>query len=830
VDGHLTEQVWKEARWATGFLQRDPQEGQPASRRTWVAFLYDDEALYVGARMECPEGEAIRATVSRRDEAGNSERILVSLDTYHDRRTAYTFGVTASGVRLDYYHPDDEQWSRDYSFDPVWEARVARDSLGWTAEMRIPFTQLRFSRAREQVWGLNINRWVPTTNEDLYWVLVPKEETGWASRFGELVGIRDLPHPRRLEIYPYLASNNRIEPGLEGDPFGRDRETRLRGGADLKMGLGPHLTLEATVNPDFGQVEADPAEVNLTAFETFFQEKRPFFVEGSRLLRGGGRGYFYSRRIGAPPHYTPPADAVDMPENTTILGAVKLTGRTDRGLSVGALAALTDAEHARTYDAATGQRGRVLVEPRAGYGVVRLLQEFGRDASTAGFVLTGVARDIPPGSPLAGLLVDEALTGGADLRLRKDGGAYEVFAALGFSHLRGAPEALARIQTSSAHYFQRPDAAHVTLDSTRTTLSGYAFELGMERNAGRHWLWEFGLSGQSPGFELNDIGQLRIADEVEAWGELVYRETRPRGPFQSYRLRLRTEGSWNFGGVRTGTSFNLVTQATWRNFSYTWLAFGGAPRALDDRATRGGPLMGREAAWGFEVGMGNSWASNRKWQVSLNHVRDAWGGWSLSSRLELRWRSGGRTEVSVEPFLYTSLDKRQYVGRYETARQATYGYRYVFATLDRTTLGLQLRCNYALSPDLTLELYAEPFAANGRYSAFGELPAPRSYDLRRYGTDGTTIERDPWDGYFVVDGDESFLLPYPDFRYLSFRSNLVLRWEFQPGSVLYVVWQQDRSDYVGEAEAVSPGSWWDSLGAQGAHFLAVKVTYYLPAG
>ncbi len=551
IDGYLNEAAWQNTQFVTEFRQADPHEGEPSRLETRVGFLYDDHALYIGARMSADDPSRIIALVSRRDAVLNSERIIISLDTYLDRRTAYSFGVTATGVRVDYYHPADSEFRRDYSFDPVWEAKTHIDSTGWTAEIRIPFSQLRFNGKPVQEWGLNINRWTPYYNEDAYWIYIPKNETGWSSRFGRLVGIQGVKPSRRLELLPYSATEATIDnTSNRNNPFYDQRRLDFRAGLDLKMGLGPNLTLDGAVNPDFGQVEADPAEVNLTAFETFFDERRPFFTEGAQLLRGGGPGYFYSRRIGAAPHGFAAGDFVDQPQNTTILGAAKVTGRLNSGLSVGALTALTGKEYAATVSDSQQTAGRELVEPLTGYGVVRLQKEFGPDVSTVGVILTGLRRDVTPGEKLAETLNRQAYSGGGDWNLRFNGGDYELSGYLGFSYIEGDSNAIASVQNSSAHYFQRPDADYVHLDSSRTSLAGYTASLQLRKNSGRHWLWRFGGSAESPNFELNDIGRLRSADDLYLFGRLIYRENKPGSRYYSYSVNAAVSSGWNYGGVR----------------------------------------------------------------------------------------------------------------------------------------------------------------------------------------------------------------------------------------------------------------------------------------
>ena len=305
LDGKLDDAVWKTSPAITDFLQKQPKEGMPPTERTEIRLAYDDGALYVGARMYAKDPSKIQAPVGRRDNIGQMEHLIISLDAYRDRHTAYSFAVTASGVRGDYYYPRDDENATDASFDPVWDARAVRDSLGWTAEMRIPFNQLRFNAADVQTWGVNFDRWIPSTNEDIFWIPVPSNVTAWSSRMGVLEGISGIQPSRRIELLPYVAGEGRrVSDRDPRNPYDDGRNLQSRVGGDVKLGLGPSLTLQATINPDFGQVEADPSVVNLSAFELFYSDKRPFFTEGSQYLSGGGATYFYSKRIGGPPRQT----------------------------------------------------------------------------------------------------------------------------------------------------------------------------------------------------------------------------------------------------------------------------------------------------------------------------------------------------------------------------------------------------------------------------------------------------------------------------------------------------------------------------------------------
>ncbi|HEU0013780.1 MAG TPA: DUF5916 domain-containing protein [Longimicrobium sp.] len=835
VDGRLDDAAWQAAPALTGLVQKLPNEGAPATEATEVRFLYDDGALYVGARMYSRDPAAVQAPVSRRDNVEQAERILVSLDTYLNRRTAYTFGVTASGVRLDGFHGADSD-AADLSFEPVWVARTRRDSLGWTAEMRIPFSQLRFNRADVQTWGLNVSRRIASTNEDQYWVMVPARETGWASRFGDLTGISGIRPTRRIELTPYVAGGADFssDPG-EGNPFDDGSETTTRVGGDVKMGLGPNLTLEATFNPDFGQVELDPAEVNLSAFETFFSERRPFFTEGADLLSVAN--FFYSRRIGAPPRGSAVfglADRVvgsytylDAPPTSTILGAAKLTGRLPSGTSIGVLAALTDRERVRTFDVEGGDFGSFVAEPRTATAVARVQQELGESGSTAGAVLTGVRRDLEHGDPLAAYMNRQAYTGGVDWRLRFNRGEYVLQGDAGFSYIEGDSLAIRRAQRAAVRYFQRPDAGHVELDPSRTSLSGWRTSAQLSRNSGTHWLWYVNGEARTPGFELNDAGAMGHTDRLAINGGLTYRETRPGKVFRSYSMTVGNENGWNWDRTRVWGAVTASASATLRNFWRTSFTGWVDLPAYNASATRGGPLMGTDHAWMTIFGIGNPTSAKTRIRTQVefggSQQGQEWFRWFVGTSV----RPGPRWQLSLEPDYSRWTDPRQYVDALPGGTEATFGTRYVFAHIDRTEIVARMRLNYLFTPDLSLEVYAEPYAASGNYHTFGELPAARSKGLRVYGRDGTTLT--PVEGGFqVTDGADTFEVPDDDFNVLSFRSNAVMRWEWRPGSTLFLVWQQNRYDETASARPVGPGDLGDTLRAAGDNYLALKMTYWIP--
>jgi hypothetical protein len=826
LDGRLSEAVWRAAPPATGFLQRDPNEGDPAPEATEVRFAFDEDALWIAARMHSADPASIRAFVTRRDREASSEQLIVSLDTQRDRRTAYSFGVTPAAVRIDYFHGGDEEDWRDYGFDPVWEVATAIDSLGWTAEMRIPFTQLRFNPAVEQLWGLNVTRRVPARNEASYWVLVRRNETGWSSRMGALSGIREVAPSRRLELLPYVATDARLTSEVNrSNPFARRHETDARVGADAKLGLGPSVTVDATINPDFGQVEADPAQVNLTAYEIFFDERRPFFTEGAELL--SGRGMFYSRRIGAPPPGDADADFAQRRDNTTILGAAKLAGRLPSRLSVAALAAVTGRERVQTFDTTTRAFGRATVAPLTGYMVASAQQELGRDNSTVRALVTSVQRDVPDASPLADVVARAAYSGMLEGRWRWAGGKYDASSYVALTDVEGDPAALLGLQRSARRYWQRPDAEHVSIDPTRRSLRGTMFGINHSKMSGRHWLWDVDYQQTSPGFEPNDIGAFGPVDERSLGATLRYRETQPGGWFQRLEAGVNHAADWNFEGIRREAELEGWFNSVLPNFWELNAGGGFGLRGMSDRLTRGGPLMATGQRWDFGLELQNADGARHRWDLEWAVEGGELGASEVNIEGGFSLRPGSRWELSLDPSWSHGVEPRQYVTSIPDGRAETFGRRYVFAHVEQHEIAARMRVNFTVTPNLTIESYLEPFGASGRYTRFGELRAARSREVREYGTDGTTATLDESGALHVVADGQTFTLEPEDFNVRSLRSNLVARWEWRPGSTLYLVWQQSL-DADRDPARVRPDALLDAFRGRGDNFLALKVSYWIP--
>jgi hypothetical protein len=831
LDGRLDDEAWRHAVPVTDFVQKEPNEGVPPTEETEVRIVYDDTALYVGARMHDRGHAGIQAPLGRRDDVEDqAEFFLVAFDTFQDRLTAYGFGVTATGVRIDRYYRRDDEANLDEGFDPVWQARTAQESDGWTAELWIPFSQLRFNERPAQVWGMNLQRSTPTLNEMDYWVPVPRTERGWASRFGDLRGIEGVRPTKRIEVLPYIAGASTVNSNRDPDnPFDDGRNLSSRLGADVKVGLGPSLTLEATVNPDFGQVEADPAEVNLSAVETTLSEKRPFFIEGATMLNPAlANSYFYSRRIGARPTTSVSGDYVDYPTTANILTSAKLTGRLASGMSLGVLGAVTAHESARVSDRGSPTIEEVPVASQSTYGLVRVQQEFGQSASTVSAFATAVHRDLN-GTPLAALLTHHAFSGGGDAILRFRGGQYQLRSYAGFSDVHGSPAAITRLQRSALHSFQRPDKDYAIFIPTRTSLQGYRTGGDFERTGGRHWLWSVSTDWESPGFETNDIGRLGSTDGIKFNYNLRYRETMPNKAFRTYSVGLAQTNEWNYGWNRQVGGAKADVNLTLVNFWTATLSTGPDFRLLSGRLTRGGPLMTAPGGWTTSGTLRSRSAAQVVWNGGFTATTDEAGGGIVNVNAGVSVRSP-RWQFSVTPRYIQQTDTQQYVATRDGGRPETYGQRYIFGHIDRSTLSTQFRAAYTLRPDLNLDVYAEPFAASGRYSDVGELRAPRASDVIVYGTStsGTTVSVQPDGSRLVTEGGQSFTLNPLDFNVRSFRSNVVLRWEWRPGSTLFLVWQQDRRGGTETGQHVGVGDLFGAFDHPGTNFFVVKTSFWLP--
>ncbi len=838
IDGRLDEAAWHGAPAVTRLIQGSPDEGAPATEDGEVWFAFDAQAFYVAARLHDSQPDSIMALLARRDRESQSDFFALFLDPYHDRRTGYQFFVSAAGVQSDGTLMNDD-WD-DSSWDGVWQSAVQRDGDGWTVEMRIPLSQLRMHNSPHQIWGVNVARGIGRRNEVSYLVPRPRQGSGFVSRFADLRGLDGLAPRRRAELIPYVTGRAEYDPVAPGNPFNDGSRMSQSVGADLHLGLGGSLQLDGTVNPDFGQVEVDPAVVNLSDVETFYEERRPFFVEGSSVFQFGAGGAnnfmgfnwvnnepFYSRRIGrAPQGNVPAADYTDVPRGVPIVGATKLTGRVG-GWNVGVLGALTKREQARL--SIGGVEHAAEIEPRTGYGVVRVQRDLAGGRDGIGLLATWTGRDFADQS-LRSQFNDRTLVGGLDGWLSFGRDREWVLSGWGLlSRVEGSTERIAALQTGSTHYFQRPDANRVRFDPTATSLQGGFGRVALNRQRGRV-LFNAAIGAVTPGFENNDLGYIGQADLINAHISSGYRWTRPTSWYNDARVQFATFGRWDFDGNRTGAGLWNHSRITWKNFSSSSIGFFAQGRTVSTRATRGGPRMLRPAAAEFS----GSWESDgRKALVvgidgSLSTAaRGDGGSWQLNASLS--WRPASNVTVSVGPGYTSEHNATQYLRAVtDPLATATYGTRYVFGDLQQRTVSADVRVNWIFSPHLSFELYAQPLVSSGRYGAIREFTTPGGYAFRDYGTEGSTVDR----AAGLVDPDGSgpapaFSIGQPDFTFASLRGNAVLRWEYAPGSTLFLVWTQDRA-YLDDQGAFRPRASFNRLlDAPGRNVVMLKVSYWL---
>ena len=802
LDGKLNEGIWEENPGISNFIQRDPVEGAEPTQKTSVHIAFDNQAIYIGARMY-DNPDSIISRLSRRDVDVDTDALLVYLDPYNDKRSGYYFALSAAGTQYDGVLYNDD-WD-DNSWDGVWEGKINIDSQGWTAEMRIPFSQLRFEDKDKNIWGINFKRIISRRNENDYLVYVPKNESGFVSHFAELKGINNIHPTGGIEILPYITTRAEYTLNDPNNPFNNGSRYKTAIGADFKMGLGTNLTLNATINPDFGQVEIDPAVINLSDVETFFNEKRPFFIEGSTIFnfgQGGARNYwgfnwgspnfFYSRRIGrAPQGSIPDNDYQDVPDGTHILGAAKLTGKVFENWNIGVISALTQREFA---DYSVGENKSSLeVEPLTYYGVVRGQKEINEGKQGIGFISTMTSRFFKAQS-LNNDINKGAFTGGIDGWTFLDSSKTWVATGwMGMSSVTGTKDRIIDLQESSRHYFQRPDSKYLGVDSSATSLTGYAGRFYLNKQKGNVFVnTAFGFI--SPAFDVNDLGFLWRSDVINMHFGAGYFWDKPTDLYHYLELGGALFRSYDYDGDITWGGFFHFGNVTFPN--YYWISWDYAynPQTVNNTLTRGGPLTINTPGYQVDFNIGSD--SRKNWIVSLGEntyqQKDSWQ-WNLSANLELRPSSN--VSFSVGPFYNYSRDFSQYIDVFDDPyAAATYNKRYVFGELSQKTVGANIRLNWTFTPKLSLQLYAQPLISSGDYRNIKELAHPGTYNFNVYNKEDVQLS----DGSYSIDPDgqgpgQQISFDDPNFNFLSLRGNAVLRWEYLPGSVVYFVWTQSRS-------------------------------------
>ena len=756
LDGRDDDAVWRTATPIQDFVQMEPSEaGQPAFP-TSVRVVYDERHLYVFVRATDPHPDSIVGRLSRRDVTTNSDVIALVIDAYHDRRTGVVLTVNPAGVRTDAVVFLDNQ--TDFAWDGVWEAATRVDSAGWTAEFRIPFSQLRFNDQQEHVFGFAVWREVARRNQrDIWPSTYRNSRQAIVSQIGTLEGITGIRRASKLELLPFVTTQSNSELG----PGGWGRAQRAAMGLDFKYGIKENLTLDATINPDFGQVEADPAVLNLSAFEVRFDERRPFFQEGVGMFRCQPcQGIFYPRRIGRTPQLRANGDD---PLFTTIAGAAKLTGRFAGGFNLGIIDAVTQRE--------VGTTGKT-VEPQTNYLVTRVSRDMRGGSSSIGMISTVVNRSLDDDS--RDFLRRGAYLAVVDGYHRFADNQYEVGGYTGRVMVTGSEQAIARTQLSSIHLHQRPDG-DVPFDSAKTSMSGGVVAFNIQKISGAVRYSSF-VRLASPEMELNDAGLVPLINDKSIRNNVNLRSLRPGSWYRSSFSMIETENHWTSGGLPSGSNVRLHTSFSMLN-NWGWALTYNLSNPNTNYCTscaRGGPALRMDPSQFFQV---NVSGDNRRsvipqlqWAVSAG---DGGRSWERSGSAGADLRISSRFSTSLNVAASKRTDSQQWVANYGHFLSDTT--HYTVARLAQTTVSMTARASFTVTPLLTFQFYAQPFMSAGTFSDWREIGEARAeeYDDRF----------ESYGGGAAPDG----------FNVKQFNSNAVIRWEYRPGSTLFFVWQQGRA-------------------------------------
>lgn len=793
IDGVLDDNSWNSVEWTGDFIELRPDENTAPTYQSKFKILYDAKNLYVGVRFYDPEPSKIEKRLSRRDGfAGDYAEIHI--DSYNDKRSAFSFTVTAAGVKADEFISQNGD-NFDESWNPIWYTATNIDEEGWTAEMKIPFSQLKFGNDKEQIWGLQMMRRLFIKEERSVWQRIPQDTPGWVSEFGILRGLYDIQPQKQLEIQPFVVNQLDTYPEETGNPFRDGNDFFLNGGLDAKIGITNDLTLDLTVNPDFGQVDADPGAIALDGFQIFFEERRPFFVENKNIFdyefAGRNDNVFYSRRVGRAPQGSANLGAgefADEPINTTILGAAKFSGKTKNGWSLGLLESVTGNMFAKVDN--NGQSRKDLVEPMTNYIIGRVQKDFNDRNSYIGGIFTATNRKLEPSLEF---LRKSAYTGGLDFRHNWKNRNYYVQGNFVTSHVTGSKEAILNTQNEITHLFQRVDASHVEADPNRTSLTGTGGRLELGKAGGGNWRYNGGVNWKSPELELNDVGFLRQADDIRQFVELKRLFLKPKGFYRRAQLGFEVTSAYDFEGNYNRIQYELNGFV---NFKNNWSMEGGMahkPRIFSNTVLRGGPRWRwSEENFAFLVLQSDQ---RKKFNFTLGYVNSQakQDNFSFINYFaKLNYQPFDAFSLSLNTDYAVNPSRTQYV----TEEDFDGSPRYITSAIDQKTWSTSIRFNYSLNPNLSIQFYGQPFIAKGIYSDFNFVNNPIAEDINErvslFNMD--QISRPDGTGPYLIDenldGTIDYQISDPDFSFVQFRSNLVLRWEYIPGSEIFLVWSQ----------------------------------------
>ncbi|WP_282055277.1 DUF5916 domain-containing protein [Maribacter luteus] len=802
VDGKLNDISWDIVSWEDGFTESRPDENTPPSNQTRFKVIYDRKYIYVGIQCLDNEPDKIVKRLSRRD-GFDGDWVGIFIDSYYDKRTAFGFIVSAAGVKGDVFESNNGG-NEDDSWNPIWYTKTNIDAEGWTAEMKIPLSQLKFGKSKEQVWGFEVMRRHFREEERSVWQRLPPDTGGFVSEFGELHGLMDLEPQNQLEIQPYTVGSVKTYEAEEGNPFRDGSDGKLTVGLDAKIGITNDLTMDVTINPDFGQVEADPSAIALDGFQIFFEEQRPFFVENKNIFdytvssseagnTFGSDNLFYSRRIGRSPQGYPDLldnEFIDQPENANILGAAKFSGKTKNGWSIGVLESVTARKQATIVN--NGERRKEVVEPLTNYFVGRLQKDFNDRNTFVGGILTATNRNQL--TPELDFLHKSAYSGGLDFKHQWNDRDWYVGGNVIWSHVMGSEEAIRNTQESIAHLFQRVGADHVELDPGRTSLTGTGGNLQLGKIGNGHWKFETGATWRSPELELNDIGFQRRADDIRHYTWIGYQTLKPDNTFRKVGINYNHWSVWDFGGNFNSLMFNTNSWQNWKNNWFSNFGFNIEPVSYSNFALRGGPRLRESPQMSFWNGI--SMDERKKLRFEFFHNGNKASDNSFSSyyvEFGAVYQPFNSLRISASPEYGTNRNKLQYIDNLDVNGET----RYLNGTVEQRTLSMSFRLNYTINPNLTIQYWGQPFISRGRYSNFKEVvdPLAKNFDDRisPFLENQLSLSEDVYAVDDDLDGTTDFSFDNPDFSFVQFRSNLVVRWEYIPGSEIFLVWSQDLS-------------------------------------
>jgi len=798
LDGVIDDECWQNTGdWSGNFVQQRPNEGQPATENTQVKILYDNHNIYVAFRCFDSEPDKINRWLAPRDQL-SGDCIAVIFDSYNDRRTGFSFGLSAGGTKSDFLTfnsaNDDDTWNA------VWEGKVSHDAKGWYAELRIPLSQLRYADTEgDQEWGFTAARFIDRKAEMSFIHLIPQQNSGFVYALSWLEGLSGLSKSRRIELMPYSTVKYQLSQQEEGNPYSKSSQWRFGAGIDGKVGLSSDFTLDFSINPDFGQVEADPSTINLTAFETYYEEKRPFFLEGKNIFSNLGEALFYSRRIGSRTLWSPENQDgryISEPKETMIISALKVSGKSKNGLAVGVLNSLTAKGYTKIND--FGHEYSMTAQPFASYSVARLQQDFNKGNTILGALFTSTNRVINE-DHLKGM-VNNAYAGAMDFEQYFFNRNYFIRGILQYSYVEGDKLSITSLQESPVHYYQREGVTHLGVDSTRTSLTGNAGRIILgKRGSNAKIISEQRLSWASPGFDINNLGYLQKADYKNFNGFVGYSETKPQGIFNRYFFDVFYQYQTDFSNKPLFGRVGSESELLFKNNYFAYISAFYDLKQIETSLLRGGPPVDVNPRWGTDFIIetdGSKKISGR-----------AYHGTVLGSKRYAQFAFG---EVAYRPMLNLKLALRLEYGHWnkklEYAAAPTTGEGkkiYVMSALKHETMFLTMRVDYIISPDLSIQFYGNPFVSSGKYTDFKRAtnPTDKKYENRFHLLQPDELSYNAQDNTYSareVSTSYNYNFDNPDFSFREFRFNLVARWEYRPNSILYLVWAQDRSGTASE--------------------------------